>query len=127
VNEEILANVFHYPTERITLERGLSHRGITDRIQNIRNRLIELNSVINDQVERDNKRNKIIVALLLTAISILGLEAFFGRVYNSVMENGGFAGMWAKEGIKWLVFFPVSVTMFSLIAYFTIRDLKKRG
>ena len=127
VNEEILTNVFHYPTERITLEHGLSHRGITDRIQNVRNRLIELNSVINDQIERDNKRNKIIVALLLTAISILGLEAFFGRVYNSVEANGGFAGMWAKEGIKWIVFFPVSVTMFSLIAYFTIRDLKKRG
>jgi len=127
VNEEILTNVFHYQTERITLEHGLSHRGIKDRIQNIRNRLIDLNSVISDQVERDNQRNKIIVALLLTAISILGLESFFGTVYNSVQENGGFAGMWAKEGAKWIVFVPVSVILFSLIAYFTIRDLKKRG
>jgi hypothetical protein len=127
VNEEILTNVFHYPTERITLEHGLSHRGIKDRIQNIRNRLNELNSVITDQIERDNKRNKIIVALLLTAISILGLEAFFGRIYGSIQSYGSFAGMWEKEGAKWMVFFPVSIVMFSLIAYFTIRDLKKRG
>ncbi len=127
VNEEILTNVFHYPTERITLEHGLSHRGINDRIQNIRNRLNELNSVIYDQIERDNKRNKIIVALLLAAISILGMEAFFGRIYSSIQNYGGFAGMWEKEGIKWIVFFPVSVILFSLIAYFTTRDLKKRG
>lgn len=127
VNEEILTNVFHYPTERTTLEHGLTHRGIRDRILNIRNRLNELNSIISDQVERDNKRNKIIVALLLAAISILGLEAFFGRIYTSLQTYGGLAGMWEKEGTKWMVFFPVSVVLFSLIAYFTIRDLKKRN
>ncbi len=126
LNEEILTNVFHYPTERITLQHGLSHRGILDRVMNISNRLKELISVINDQIERDNKKNKTIVALLLAAISILGLEAFFGRFFASLQEYGGLTAMWEKEGIKWAIFLPVYITLFSVIAYFTIRDLKKR-
>jgi hypothetical protein len=127
LNEEILTNVFHYPTERITLQHGLSHRGILDRVTNISNRLKELISVINDQIERDNKKNKTIVALLLAAISILGLEAFFGRFFASLQEYGGLSAMWEKEGIKWVIFLPVYITLFSVIAYFTIRDLKKKS
>lgn len=126
VNEKILSNVFHYPTERAVLKFGLSHRGIEDRILNIKNRLEELVALIKDQIDRENKINTTIVALLLAAISILSLEAVFSRVYNSAMSYGGLSGLWQKEGIKWVVFLPIALIMFSTIAFFTIRGIKKR-
>lgn len=127
VNEELLLNVFHYPTERITLKFGLSHRGIEDRIQNIRNRLNELISLIKDQIEKENKINKTIVAILLSAISILSLEAVFSRIYTSITSNGGLIGLWQKEGGKWVIFIPLSLILFFTVAYFTIRDIRKRN
>ena len=126
VNEKILSNVFHYPTERAVLKFGLSHRGIEDRILNIKNRLEELVALIKDQIDRENKINTTIVALLLAAISILSLEAVFSRVYNSAMSYGGLSGLWQKEGVKWVVFLPIALIMFSTIAIFTFRGIKKR-
>ncbi len=115
LNEEILTNVFHYKTERILFEVSMFHRGLQDRINNIKARLLELDSLINDQVNRNRTRYDIIISILLVSISLISLEKVFGDVFKSIKENGGFSQTLQNEGFVWgsfIAFFIVAIVVF---------------
>ncbi len=127
INEEILPNVFHYPTERIIFEKGMSHRGISDRIESVRNRLEELVALIDDAVASRKANSDIIVSVLLASISILSMEKVFGDIFRSIGEYGGFLAAWKVYGLQWLAFLVFFVIAMSLTVIFVIRSKKKIG
>lgn len=125
INEEILPNVFHYPTERTIFEKGMSHRGISDRIENVRNRFEELVSLIDDGITSRKANSDIIVSVLLAAISILSLEKVYGNIFQAIDKYGSFAEAWKIYGMRWLAFLAFFVIAISLTARFVIRSKKK--
>ena len=125
INEEILPNVFHYPTERIIFEKGMSHRGISDRIESVRNRIEELVALIDDAIASRKANSDIIVSVLLAAISILSLEKVFGDISRSIVECGGFVAAWKVYGLQWLAFLIFFIIAMFLTATFVIRSKKR--
>jgi len=127
VNEEILTNIFHYPTERHMFMHGMEHRGIDDRVINIKNRLNELISLITDKIELQKGKANVMVTILLAAISILSFEGVFETFFRSIEDNGGLAGAMHKDGIRWMIFLLFSLVAIVYIIYFAQRSIKKRN
>lgn len=127
VNEEILTNIFHYPTERHIFMHGMEHRGIDDRVINIKNRLNELISLITDKIELQKGKANVMVTILLAAISILSFEGVFETFFRSIEDNGGLAGALHKDGIRWMIFLLFSLLAIVYIIYFAQRSIKRRN
>jgi hypothetical protein len=124
INEEILTNVFHYPTEQQTYLQGMSHRGIDDRIQNIKNRLNELIQLIKDTDAKQKSKYDKMGLILLAVISILSLEPVFNDIYQSVAGVSSILAWVQKDAAKWIIFLGFTFSVFLLVRYFVMKSIK---
>jgi len=125
VNEEILSNVFHYPTEQNIFIQGMVHRGVDDRITSIKSRLNELIQLIKDKDSKQKSKYDKMGVILLAVISILSLEPVFSDIYQS-LSKAEEVMVWMKdEGVMWISFFVFSLAVFLFIRNLVMKSIKE--
>jgi hypothetical protein len=96
LNGLYLPNVFNYITERTLYERGLQCRGLLDKLVATRNRLAEINSLL--ETERENRRNRgqALITLWLAILSILQAKDVYLNLFGK--SDSGWTG-WITLGV----------------------------
>jgi hypothetical protein len=94
INDDILANVFQYPTEQELYSYGMVHRGIKERIEELRVKLIQLDKIIELKQSRQSLTNEkwiqsiLLVLSLLQIISVLAdFNSFWGPGNKQISEK----------------------------------------
>lgn len=76
INDDVLPNVFQYPTEQELYSYGMKHRGITERIDEVRAKLIQLDKLIEQKQIHKNQKSEKTIQLILTFLSLLQIASF---------------------------------------------------
>jgi hypothetical protein len=90
INDDILGNVFQYPSEQELYEYGMRHRGINDRIKDTRAKLAQLDKIIEQMQSQKsiaNERTIQTVLGILSLLQIVSLVADYRAIDNDRVED----------------------------------------
>jgi hypothetical protein len=116
----VLPNVFQYSTERQIMDEGARHRGSNERIISSIERLRELESMIEKERDRQEKRSNATLAILTAFLSgVMFQPVLFSIIddwYEKIPSQGHLIGWGAYAAV---------VVLFGIFLYRTIRSIKK--
>ena len=113
LNDNYLANIFQYPTEKDLYEFGSDHRGLLIYKSNLENNIQTLDDLKDELIANRQENSDLMMTILLTLLS--GIQ--FQSMFESFVD-GDFMMSWI-----WTILFSLSLT--GAIYYFT--KLKMRG
>lgn len=113
LNDNYLANIFQYPTEKDLYEFGSDHRGLLIYKSNLENNIQTLDDLKDELIANRQENSDLMMTILLTLLS--GIQ--FQSMFESFVD-GDFVMSWI-----WTILFSLSLT--GAIYYFT--KLKMKG
>lgn len=113
LNDNYLANIFQYPSEKDLYEFGIAHRGILIFKANLENNIQTIDDLKEELISNRQENSDLMMSLLLTLLS--GVQ--FQEMFQSFV-NGDFILSW-----MWTIFF--SLTLTGAIYYFTKLKTKR--
>lgn len=119
INDDILANVFQYPTEQELYNYGMKHRGIQERIEEVRAKLVQLDKIIEQKQTKENQKSEKTIQLILACISLLQIASFFADF------EGLNTGKDSFNSLQILVIFIDSV-LFVIVIFPNIKFVRKK-
>ncbi len=106
INDDILSNVFQYKTEQDLYEYGMQHRGIKERIEDTKTKLIQLDGLINNFHKENEEEDQVRIQILLLIISLF-------QIISTVKDYiDGIKGNYLSLTISSLIIIGIFLTTF---------------
>jgi hypothetical protein len=86
VNDDILSNVFQYPSEQDLYDYGMKHRGINERIRDTKAKLSQLDKIIEQVQSQKSIYNERLIQIVLAILSLFQIASFFAD-YEGLPED----------------------------------------
>lgn len=87
INDDILSNVFQYPTEQELYIYGMKHRGIDERISEVKSKLVQLDKIIEQKQTQKTNENDKIIQFVLAVLSLLQIASFLADFKALGIDN----------------------------------------